>query len=97
MRRCHPTDVDDLCRYLCASCGMDSDGGSAAPGDVYGGIQLSADMDGNVAFVYCLLSERKLVEAVQGRSVMALYDEVYDDCRYIFACSETFLMGGSYY
>lgn len=50
---------------------MDPDGGSSATGDVYGGIQLSADLDGNFAFVYYLLSEGKLVEEVPGNNIMA--------------------------
>ena len=70
MRRCHPTDVDDLCRYLCASCGMDSDGGSYAAGDVHGGIQLSLDMGGYLPLIYHLLSERELAEAVSRSDII---------------------------
>ena len=49
---------------------MDSDGGSAAAGNVHGGIQLSINLGGNIAFVYYLLSERELAEAVSGDGVI---------------------------
>lgn len=75
MRRCHSPDADDLCRHLRAACSMDSDGGSYAAGDVYGGIQLSLDLGGYIPLIYCLLSERELAEAVQGRDIIVLCDK----------------------
>ena len=70
MRRCYSSDADDLCRYLRAACGMDSDGGSYAAGDVHGGIQLSLDLGGDIPLIYHLLSERKLAEAVPGCDII---------------------------
>ena len=72
MRRCHSSDADDLCRHLWAACGMDSDGGSYAAGDVHGGIQLSLDLGGYIPPIYHLLSERELAEAVPGRDIIGV-------------------------
>ena len=72
MRRCHSSDADDLCRYLRAACSMDSDGGSYAAGDVYGGIQLSLDLDGDIPLIYHLLSERELAETVSWRDIIGV-------------------------
>ena len=70
MRRCRFSHADDLRRHLCTACDMDTGSGSVASGGFYSGVQLSADMVGDLGVFHHLLPEWKLDEALPGHKMI---------------------------
>lgn len=74
MRRRRPADAHDLRRHLRAARRLEPGSGAAAAGGLNRGVQLPADVVGDVDAFYCLLSERRMAEKMQGGMTMPPYE-----------------------